>query len=239
MDELTQRQLKTLDAIVDSIKDNGFPPTVRELQEALGVSSVRGAAVHLDALEKKGFIERNGKARGIRVLRRPAEDFGNGTIEIPLIGQVAAGRPILAEENIEKYVSIRREYLRGAEQAFLLRVQGESMIEAGITPGDLAIIIPTETAQNGDVVVALIEDEATLKKFHQVEDYVALIPANPKYEPIIGRQFSVQGRVIGVLRQDERPRGSLLRDSTLVPIYQVEVKDYPERRMQWAYGVGA
>lgn len=247
LNDLTTRQNETLDIIVDAIEEDGFPPTVRELQDKLEVASVRGATVHLDALEKKGYIERNGKARGIRVLRRPWEDVGNGSIEIPLVGQVAAGRPILAEENIEKYVSVKREYLRGARDAFLLKVEGDSMVEADINPGDLAIVIPTNTAQNGDVVIALMEDVAdtsevaTLKKFHQVEDYVALLPANQKYEPIIGKQFSVQGKVIGVIREDTRARekGSLLKDAALVPVYNASVRDAESFTQTWSFGATA
>lgn len=242
INELTTRQNETLDIIVNSIEEDGFPPTVRELQRKLGVSSVRGATVHLDALEKKGYIERNGKARGIRVLRRSIKDIGNGSIEIPLVGQVAAGKPILAEENIEKYVTVKREYLRGAQDAFLLRVEGDSMVEADIKPGDLAIVIPTNTAQNGDVVIALMEeDSATLKKFHQVEDYVALLPANAKYEPIIGKEFSVQGKVIGVVRENSREnkRGSLLKDSALVPVYNAGIRDVQTLKNTWSFGARA
>lgn len=222
--ELSKRQLKALNFIIRFIKDHGFPPTVRELQKELGVSSVRGASIHLEALEKKGYIERSGKARGIRILRHPlTHTSAEDTLKIPLVGQVAAGKPILAEENIEKYVAVKRKYLGGAQNAFLLRVEGDSMIEAGIQPGDLAIVLPTNTAQNGDVVIALMEDSATLKKFHQVEDYVALLPANKKYPPIIGKEFDIQGKVIGVIREEEsqKTRSSLLKDGTLVPVYRV------------------
>lgn len=238
--DLTNRQQQTLQFILNSIQRNGFPPTVREIKKALRVNSIRGAIVHLEALKKKGYITRSRQARGIKVLKTPTDKKTKGNIKIPLLGQIAAGKPLLAQENIEKYVSIKREYLHGNENAFLLRVQGESMIEAGILPGDLAIVSPVSTAENGEVVVALLEDAATLKKFHRVENYVALLPANPEYEPIIGQEFSIQGKVIGVVRESEKPYGSVMKDGALLPIYKIRIREEQEgTNSRWVYGASA
>lgn len=235
---LTNRQQQTLHIILDSIQTQGFPPTIRELKDALQVSALRGAVVHLEALEKKGYIERSGKARGIKVLKKVKFRKLSPEVKVPLIGQITAGLPILAEENIEKYVPIRRDYLQGNEKVFLLRVQGDSMIGAGIQPGDLVMVLPSQTAESGDLVVALLEDEVTLKKFHRIENYIALLPANPVYQPIIGREFSIQGKVIGIIREHDQPYGSVSEGDSLLPIYKMRVS---ERRRtlppRWSYGV--
>lgn len=236
---LTDRQGDVLQMIVDQIEQYGYPPTVRELRDELGVNSIRGASIHLDALERKGFIERTGKARGIRVLRRIDNTNTPQEIRIPLIGQIQAGRPILAEENIDQYINVHRDYLNGYQQAFALRVKGESMIDAGIHPSDIALITPTQTAQNGDIVVALFEDSATLKKYHQVDNYIALLPANPKFEPIIGKDFSIQGKLITVLHTDGQRTARLSDDATLVPVYPIDTADtlqHLDPMVKWVYG---
>jgi repressor LexA len=233
---LTQRQQEVLDIIVGNIKHHGYPPTVRELRDHLGVNSIRGASIHLDALERKGYIQRNGKARGIKVLKIDNGATSRQEIRIPLIGQIQAGYPLLAEENVEKFINIKKEYLRGNTRAFALRVHGHSMINAGIRPGDIALITPTQHAENGDIVVALFEDSATLKKFYQVDDYIALLPANPDFEPIIGDNFSIQGKLVGIIRANEEPSGSLTNEACLVPIYREDILAESQPVVKWVYG---
>ncbi len=236
---LTPRQQEVLDVIVQEIETNGFPPTVREIRDLIGVNSIRGASVHLDALEKKGFIRRLTKARGIQVLRRGDGILDSGEIRIPLIGHIQAGGPIWAEENFERYINVKTNLLHGYRNAYALRVQGDSMLDAGIDPGDIALIFPTETAQSGEIVVALIEGSVTLKRFHKVDAYIALLPANPKYQPIIGVEFNIQGRMIGLIKPDQSPYGSLMSDATLVPITNHSASDEPKPKnhmVQWVYG---
>lgn len=233
---LTTRQQEVLDIIVGGIEINGYPPTVRELRDELGVNSIRGASIHLDALERKGYIQRTSKARGIKVLRVNNRPGGRQEIRIPLIGQIQAGYPLLAEENVEKYISIKRTHLKGNRKAFALRVNGESMIGAGIRPGDIALIIPTSEAQNGDIVVALLEESATLKKYYRFDDYIALVPANPQFEPIVGQDFSIQGKLVGIVRADDDQAGLLYDEACLVPVYRDEASDGPKSVVKWVYG---
>ncbi|NTV30516.1 transcriptional repressor LexA [candidate division WWE3 bacterium] len=234
---LTNRQLITLDLIISEIETNGFPPTVREIRDRLGVNSIRGASIHLDALERKGFIQRSSKARGIKVLRRPETNNAHlQEIRIPLIGQVQAGHPIWAEEHFEKYINVKKSYLKGYQKAFAVRVEGESMIEAGIEPGDIALIHPTESASNGDIVVALIEDSVTLKRFHKVDDFIALLPANPNFKPIIGTEFNIQGKLIGLIKTTDNALGSLEDEASLIPITPLSASDRPQTMLKWVYG---
>jgi len=238
---LTERQQKALNIIVSAIETDGFPPTVREIRDEMGVSSIRGASVHLEALERKGYIQTTGKARGIKVLRRYDIEGENDAAEIriPLIGQVQAGGPVWAEENFERFINIKRSYLKGYQEAFALNVKGDSMLEAGIEPGDIALIHPTETATNGEIVVALLEDEVTIKTYHQVDNFIALLPANPSYEPIIGRAFNIQGKLIGLVKQNEDYNDSLSNEATLVPISTKEAKEEHTPVVKWSYGTGA
>lgn len=167
----------------------------------MGLRSLRGVTIHLDALERKGFIKRSSKARGIRIVREVPSGKPQGFIKIPILGEIHAGTPLLAEGNIERYVNVRKGYLKGTQKASLLRVKGDSMVDEGIYEDDLAIISSQARAENGDIVVALLEDEVVLKKLHRVGDYIALLPGNPKYAPIIGKEFSIQGKLIGVIRR--------------------------------------
>lgn len=233
---LTDRQQATLDLIIHEIETNGYPPTVREIRDRLGVNSIRGASIHLDALERKGFIVRTSKARGIKVLRRPEGNNHHQEIRIPLVGHVQAGHPIWAEEHFERYINVKKSYLRGYQKAFAVRVEGESMIEAGIEPGDIALIYPTENANNGDIVVALIEDSVTLKRFHRVDDFIALLPANRNFKPIIGTEFNIQGKMIGLIKRNEHAHGSLEDEASLIPITPVSASDKPHPMLKWVYG---
>jgi repressor LexA len=210
---LTERQQEVFNFIVGYIENRGYPPTIREMQEGLGIGSLRGVTIHLDALHKKGFIERfSGKggpprqARGIRILAKMnprAEDVENGVLRLPLLGTIAAGQPLLANQNIEDFLPVPVQILRGVSNAFLLRIKGDSMTGAHILEGDLVIIQPQETAEVGDIVAARIGDDATVKRFWRHGNRIELHPQNPNYAPIPLRKSdnaAVIGKVIGLLR---------------------------------------
>ena len=199
--KLTKRQQGVLKAIVGSLRRRGFPPTLRELQEETGISTPRGVVVHLQALEKKGYIRRDSSARGIRVLIDPFQELEEEVLYLPLVGQIAAGTPILAEENIEAWIPIPRQLVGRRRDAFLLRVRGDSMKEAHILDGDLVIVQPQATAEHGEIVVALLEDEATVKRFCREGGKLMLKPAHPEYPSLeVKEGVLLQGKVIGVIR---------------------------------------
>jgi repressor LexA len=203
MEELTERQRQVLKYIRKTLEQRGFPPSVREIGRALAISSLRGVTGHLDALERKGFIKRNPTARGIQVLRTPEGIplLDTPTIRLPLVGTIAAGTPILAERNVSDWVPVSKTLVRNNENAFLLRVRGDSMIEDHILDGDLVIVRPQPTAQNGEIVAAILENEATVKRYYLEADHVRLQPANAHYQPIlVRRDFRIAGKVIGLLR---------------------------------------
>jgi repressor LexA len=197
---LSERQQRILGFITEKQLE-GWTPSVREIGEAVGLKS--SAAVHkqLDSLERRGYIRRPpGKARLIQILR-PLTRTGEQLL-IPIVGHVAAGVPILAEENIEGYLTtVDEEVLAKGGTFFALEVRGESMVEAGILPGDHVVVMQQATAQNGDIVVALIEDEATVKRFYMEQDHVRLEPANAAMQPIIARDVHILGKVVSVIRQ--------------------------------------
>jgi len=210
---LTERQQEVFNFIVTYINDKGYPPTIREMQVGLGIGSLRGVTIHLDALHKKGFIERlsskNGPrtSRGIRVLARLSEtpkESDQGMVKLPLIGTIAAGAPLLATQNIEDIFSVPAQLLRtNARDCFLLRVKGESMTGAHILPGDLVIIQAQSTAENGDIVAARIGEDATVKKFWRHGNRIELQAQNPNYAPIPLRKSDnagIIGKVVGLLR---------------------------------------
>jgi repressor LexA len=196
---LTKRQSEIFEFIKGQIDKTGYPPTVREIGSALGLHSPSTVHAHLAKLERSGVLRRDpSKPRAIEILvertkrvMRPA---------VPLVGQVAAGTPILAEENIEDHLEIPA--VIGADDGdYALRVRGDSMRDAGIIDGDFVVVHPTEDADNGQIVVALIDDEATVKRFFNQGDSVRLEPENPAYQPIITKEAEVLGRVIGVFRR--------------------------------------
>ncbi|MGO8670478.1 MAG: transcriptional repressor LexA [Capsulimonadaceae bacterium] len=209
---LTDRQQEVFNFIVAYIGDKGYPPTIREMQVGLGIGSLRGVTIHLDALHKKGFIERlsskNGPrtSRGIRVLARlgePARESEPGVVRLPVIGTIAAGAPLLATQNIDDILPIPEQMVRGDIDCFLLRIHGESMTGAHILPGDMVIIQPQTTAENGDIVAARIGEEATVKRFWRHGNRIELQAMNPNYAPIPLRKSdnaAIIGRVIGLLR---------------------------------------
>jgi repressor LexA len=197
--ELTDKQQIILNYIREKINESGFPPTVREIGDRFGIT-VKGAYDHLKAIEKKGHIrtEQN-KSRAIVVLNEEAAVPASNGISIPLLGRIAAGSPILAEENIEDYLTFPEEMF-GTGEFFALSVAGDSMIEGGIFDGDIAIIKKQNVANNGDIVAALLEDEATLKVFQKTSDSIRLLPKNSAYKPIEGKEFTVLGKLAAIFR---------------------------------------
>ncbi len=204
MKDLTNKQKQILDFIIEYVKTKNYPPSIREIADHFKITP-KGAYDHLKAIEKKGFIktEKN-RSRAIELtkIQQEEHEWTNDIYKIPLVGRVAAGSPILAEENIEEYLTFPRSMIpyHLEKEIFALRVTGDSMIEAKINDGDIAIIQKT-SANNGDIVVALIEDEATLKYFYKEKDYIRLEPANPKYKPIITKDAIIIGKLIGLYRR--------------------------------------
>jgi len=196
---LTKRQNEIFEFINGHLDRTGYPPTVREIGKALGLHSPSTVHAHLAKLEKSGVLRRDpSKPRAIEILVDRAKRVVRPGV--PLVGQVAAGAPILAEENIEDILEVPA--LLGAESGdYALNVRGDSMKDAGILPGDVVIVRPATDASNGEIVVALLEDEATVKRYFREADAIRLQPENPAYEPIISRDVEVIGRVIGVFRK--------------------------------------
>jgi repressor LexA len=213
MQGLTKRQEQTLDFIRSSIESRGYPPTLREIGEHMGIRSTNGVNDHLRALERKGYLRREDmKSRALKLVEdavpTPIRSAGSDddVIDIPVVGRVAAGLPLLAEENVVDTVRVDRMLVRGGREVFGLRVTGDSMIEAGILAGDYIFVRKQSTADRGDVVVALIGDEATVKHFYPERDYVRFQPANSKMAPILVRATDFKstmllGKVVGVYRR--------------------------------------
>lgn len=210
MQGLTKRQEQTLDFIRESIRGRGYPPTLREIGEHMGIRSTNGVNDHLRALERKGYLRREDmKSRALRLVDEAEEstDGSNGeAIPIQVMGRVAAGLPILADENVVDTVHVDRMMVKGGKDVFGLRVHGDSMIDAGILNGDYIFVRKQSTAERGDIVVALIGDEATVKYFHPEKDYVRFQPANDAMAPILVRASDFRstmllGKVVGVYRK--------------------------------------
>jgi|SRR5688572_7044809 len=218
MQGLTKRQEQTLDFIRTSIRDRGYPPTLREIGEHMGIRSTNGVNDHLRALERKGYLRREDmKSRALRVVGEQEGSSGTSVssastgsdddvIEVQVLGRVAAGLPFLAEENVVDSVRIDRMLVKGAQDVFGLRVQGDSMIEAGILSGDYIFVRKQSTAERGDIVVALIGDDATVKYYYPERDYVRFQPANSQMAPILVRASDFKstmllGKVVGVYRR--------------------------------------
>jgi len=198
--QLTKKQEEILEFIKKRIKEKGYPPAVREICEATGLKSTSTVHGHLTRLEKKGYIRRDpSKPRAIEIVD---DDFyvHRNVIQLPLVGKVTAGEPILAVENIEDTITLPYD-LVGTEDAFLLRVKGDSMIDAGIFDNDIIIVRRQNVAENGDIVVALIDDEATVKRFFKESDHIRLQPENKAMEPIIVKDVKILGKVIGLIRR--------------------------------------
>ena len=190
--KITSKQKEILEYIKETILKKGYPPTVREICEAVRLKSTSSVHSHLETLERNGFIRRDPtKPRAMEIL--------DDMVQIPMIGTVTAGQPILAEENIEDYFPVPADLLPNT-QTFMLRIKGNSMINAGIFDGDRVIVERTPTAENGDIVVALIDDSATVKRFYKEDGYYRLQPENDAMEPIIVTNMNVLGKVIGLFR---------------------------------------
>ncbi|MEY2673076.1 MAG: transcriptional repressor LexA [Actinomycetota bacterium] len=211
--ELSARQVIVLQTIIDTVAKQGFPPAMRDLLNASGLSSVSSIAHQLSALEKLGYIKRgSNKARGMEVLRNvdgsafetnaPSISTNDeSTVSIPLLGQIAAGTGLIAEQNIENTMSLPRE-ITGFGDLFMLQVRGDSMIDAGIFDGDYVVVRQQATANNGEIVAALINDEeATVKTFKKRDGQVWLMPHNPDFEPIDGNNAQIMGIVVTVMRK--------------------------------------
>lgn len=196
---LTKRQQQILDYIKQAVREKGYPPSVREIGAAVGLSSSATVHSHLTSLENKGMIRRDPtKPRAIEILD---EEFQTviDAVPVPVVGRVTAGAPILAVENIEDYFPLPRQMLRD-QDVFILKVQGDSMIEAGIFDRDYVVVRKQDTAENGDIVVALLGDEATVKTFYKEKDHVRLQPENSALSPILTRDVKILGKVLGLFR---------------------------------------
>ena len=198
--KISAKQQEILDYIKSQILERGFPPAVRDICEAVHLKSTSSVHSHLETLEKNGYIRRDPtKPRAIEILDDSFQMLRRETANVPIVGRVAAGEPLLAEQNIEDYFPIPTEFLPN-NQTFLLKVRGESMIDAGILDGDYVLVEQRQTASNGEMVVALIEDGATVKTFYKEEGVIRLQPENDTMDPIIARDVMILGKVIGVFR---------------------------------------
>ena len=197
---LSAKQQQILDCIKKSLKEKGYPPSVRELCVAVGLSSTSTVHSHLNTLEKKGFIRRDpSKPRTIEVLDEKANWLEDHVNAVPIIGKVTAGLPILAVENIEEYFPLPKQIAR-QDETFILNVKGTSMINAGIMDGDQIIVRKQSEAHNGEIVVAMIEDEVTVKRFFKEKDRIRLQPENDSMQPIYAQNVQILGKVIGLFR---------------------------------------
>ncbi|MDY0082153.1 MAG: transcriptional repressor LexA [Ignavibacteriaceae bacterium] len=209
--QLTERQELILIFIQQYQQENGYPPTLREIGRQFDISSTFGVKRHLEALTKKGYLNiLSNTSRGISINKNEVESLEavnyretENKFKIPIIGRVAAGSPITAEENVEGSIVIDPAFIKKDEDSFALKVKGDSMIEAGIFEGDLVIISPKAVIKNGDMIVARVEDEVTVKTYENKNNIIKLIPQNKNYKPIIVKnknEFSVVGKVTGVVR---------------------------------------
>lgn len=203
MKKVSKRQEDILAFIKEEVRAKGYPPSVREIGEAVGLASSSTVHGHLARLEQKGFIRRDPtKPRAIEILEPEESIQKQHVIHVPLVGKVTAGSPITAIENIEEYFPLPDTYGTSEDQLFMLEIMGESMIEAGILDGDLVIVKQKSTAINGDIVVAMTaEDEATVKRFFKEKNHFRLQPENSSMEPIIVDQVSILGQVVGLYRR--------------------------------------
>lgn len=197
---LTTQQARVLEVIRQSIREIGYPPSVRELGEKLGLKSTATVHTHLRNLERKGYLTRVAqKSRAFNVTDSFTGKEPGPVVMVPLVGTVRAGMPVLAVENIEDIVPFPRSFVR-SENVFLLQVHGDSMVDAGILDGDYVLVRQQDTADNGDIVVALLGDEATVKTFYRERDTVRLQPQNPRMDAIVSRNVRVLGKVVGLYR---------------------------------------
>ena len=212
LDNLSQRQQAIYNYIVQEINQKGYPPSVREIGRAVGLKSPASVHNHLKTLEELEFIRRDpSKPRAIEILNKDSQEdamkdaFEKEMIHIPIVGRVTAGVPILAEENIEDYFPVPTSFIRvKGKKLFMLEIDGESMLNAGINDGDYVIAQQQNTANNGEIVIALIDNRATVKRFYKKSDYVELRPENPNYDPILVKNVKLLGKVVGLFRNFEK-----------------------------------
>lgn len=204
METLTPRQQAIFQFIKDEVGKRGYPPSVREIGEAVGLRSSSTVHAHLEKIEEKGYIRRDPtKPRAIEII---APDSAPSPLQpammtsVPVLGRVAAGAPILAEENIDDYISVPADFVKQGAPQFCLRVKGDSMIDAGILDGDTVLVRQQNYAENGEIIVAMLGEEATVKRFYRLRDKVKLQAENPKYEPIYSREVVILGKVVAVFR---------------------------------------
>jgi repressor LexA len=198
---LTDRQESILQFVMDYVQEQGYPPSIREIGKQFNIDSLRGVTVHLDALQRKGYIKREKTPRSIQITH-PAYQPASNVKMLPLVGSIAAGSPITAVENVEALIPVPSQMIRSMTDAFLLRVRGDSMSGEGILPRDLVIIKPQREARHGDLVAVLLGDEATVKRIRFGPNDVKLMPSNPAYEPISVKQDDAKiiGKVVGLMR---------------------------------------
>lgn len=202
--DLTGEQQRVFDFVVTCLDRLGMPPTIREISEHFGYKSINNARQHLRLIARKGYIRLlEGKARGIELAVGLTQNLRGGEIRVPLVGMVPAGKPVTAVENIDEYITLDSSMFRG-EGLFTLRVKGDSMEGAGVLDGDIAVVRQQPTARNGEIVVALIDEDATLKRFYKRGSKVVLHAENPQYEDIVleqDRAVNVVGKLVGVIRK--------------------------------------
>ncbi len=202
MKALTARQKQILQIIADYIQEKGYPPSYQELADKIKVKSKYAILKHIDALVQKGFLEKDSSARGLRIIDPHYQAQSSNDVQIPLIGRVAAGFPILSEENVERYVPVPRALIKKEGRYFALKVQGDSMINAGIYEDDLLVVNSTNQARNHDIVVALVGDEVTVKRLINEKGKTYLKAENPAYQDIHPQgEWSIQGKVVGLIRE--------------------------------------
>ncbi len=200
--KITNKQKEILEYIKESILQRGYPPAVREICEAVHLKSTSSVHSHLETLEKNGYIRRDPtKPRAIEICDDSFQMVRTEMTSLPVIGTVAAGQPILAEENIESYFPIPAEYVPTGEPSFILKVRGDSMINAGIFNGDQVFVQSCPTAKNGEIIVALVDDSATVKTFYREDGHVRLQPENDTMDPIIVEDCQILGKVFGIFRR--------------------------------------
>ena len=207
MDKPSERQIAILNFIGKHCSEKGFPPSVREIARAVGLKSPSTVHSHLDTLQRLGYLRRDpAKPRTIELKKNASpympigkDKLGTNVISIPLVGEITAGAPILAYENIEMEIPLPLEWFRSGNH-FILKVRGDSMVDAGILSGDLAVIRQQKTAENGEIIAALLENEATLKRFYQEKDCIRLQPENASMAPIFTKDVSILGKLVTLLR---------------------------------------
>jgi repressor LexA len=203
MRALTKKQEIILQLIAESVENYGYPPTYQQLCDILKISSKNGVKKHIEALVSKGYLEKDSSPRGLRIINPEYKPRRYDESAVPLIGQIAAGFPILAEENVERYVPVPRNLIKSEGRYYALRVRGDSMVNAGIFDDDLVIVKASDLANNNDIVVALIDGEVTVKRFVSRGELMYLKAENPAYDDLYPiESFAIQGKVVGLIREN-------------------------------------